>query len=460
MTSRQEQLEKRVAALLAVQDIAQELTSELNPERLLNKILNAAVTVLDASDGSLLLWAPSDELVFAVTENPSLLGRRIPADKGIAGWVFTTCEPLIIADVAQDKRFYQEVLSDFHTYSLIAVPLMTPTEKMGVIEVVNKKSGEQFDDQDRDLLMALAAQAAIAFANARLYQDLEADRNRIIALEDQMHEKLARDLHDGPAQTLASMMMDIEFIQKLHEREPERVLEELNLLREAAGKALNQVRNAMFERRPIILETQGLKAALEYYVERLGLTEGLNIQLDIRNLDGRLTPRIEGACFAIIREAVGNIKKHAQAKSTLITVERRATDLLVAVRDDGKGFDRAKVEEGYDRRGSLGLLNMKERSEMLGARYEIESVPGRGTLVYLIVPLPASDVSPKSPSAPAACKPEVRPNGRTRRKRHTAPLVWPENQASAEQKRGERRKGTGPLEVLNGKPAEGDPEGR
>ena len=428
MTTEQEQLQKRLAALITVQDIAQELMSELDHIRLLNKILSAAIKVLNASAGSLLLWVPPDELEFAVSAEQSLVGQRIPAVKGIAGWVFTHEEPLIVGNVYEDERFFREVDPGFQTRSLIAVPLMTPTERIGVVEVINKQEGERFTEQDQDILSALSAQAATAIVNARLYQELQEEKDRIIATESEIHKKLARDLHDGPAQTLAAMIMDVDIVLKLYERDPARVPEELEKLRQAASKTLAQVRNTMFELRPVILETQGLVPALESYVQRLGSTEGMAIHLDIRSLPERLPSKVEGLCFSIIQEALSNVKKHAHAENTWVVVERRSKDLIVAVRDDGQGFDVTHVQEGYATRGSLGLLNMRERSEMLGARYSIESKLGRGTLVSLIVPLEV-EAQPELQEASSG-----------------------EQQSSAGgpvRRTGKRRKGTGPLNLLN-----------
>jgi signal transduction histidine kinase len=437
MTTELKRLQKRVSALMAVQNIAQELMSELDRWRLLNKILNAAVQVLNADTGSLLIWAPPDDLEFALSADPRVLGHRIPATQGIAGWVFTNEQPLIVGDVSQDSRWSQEVNPDFQTHSLVAVPLMTPTERIGVVEVLNKQSGQQFDEEDRDILSALAAQAAQAIVNARLYQELEEEKNRMIEIEDQMHKKMARDLHDGPAQGLAAMMMNIEFILRLYEHEPSKVPEELTQLRQTLSKTLAQVRNTMFELRPVILETQGLQAALKSYVERLLQTEGMNIHLDLVHMEERLPARIERLCFDIVREAVGNVNKHAHAKNTWIVVERRLHDLVVAVRDDGRGFDVAHIEQEYDSRGSLGLLNMRERSEVLGAKYAIESKPGRGTLVYLLVPMVEAEAptSADEPHEPAASDSDGR------RKRSTGPLPPEPN--------GKRKKGTGPLGLVN-----------
>lgn len=448
MTNNQAQVRRQLAALQTVQAIAQELISELDTKKLLNKILSSAIKVLDATQGSLLLWdEKTDELVFVVTQTPELLNYRMPSTKGIAGWVFTNCEPVISSDVTQDSRFNPEVDRNtaFVTRSLLTVPLMNATEKIGVLQVINKRSGEQFDELDRDILMALAAQATTSIINARLYQELEAEKNRIITIEDQERKKLARDLHDGPAQTLAAMIMDIDFINKLYQHDPQRVPTELEKLRETAQRTLAQIRNTMFELRPLVLETQGLKAALETYTERLINVDGLNVHLDIRNLgDERLPSKVEELCFAIIREAVVNIKKHAQAQDVWIIVEKRSKDLVVAVRDNGRGFDVQATRKSYGNRGSLGLLNMSERAELLGAKYDISSAPGRGTLVSLIVPL-QTETGHARGAQPVLKKPITEAVETVVRRKGTGPLVWPDDLPNGHNDSQARKKGTGPL---------------
>jgi len=421
-------LQKRIAALVAVQDIAQELMSEFDHMRLLHKILQAAVQVLDAETGSLLIWVPPDHLEFAVSDEMRIVGQRIAADQGIAGWVFNHEQPLMVSEHDRDQRWYREMVSGFHTRSLIAVPLMTASERIGVIEVLNKRSGESFSEQDQDVLTALSAQAATAIVNARLYQELENEKNRLIAIQDQTHRKLARDLHDGPAQSLASIMMDIEVIDRLIEEEPERASRELIQLREKARHTLDQVRTTMFVLRPVVLETQGLEAALRAYVERIRGIEGLNVHLEVRALFERLPARVEEVCFAIVHEAVGNVIKHARAQNVWIVVERRDTDLVLAVRDDGDGFDVAQTQVGYDLSASLGMLNMKERAEMLNARYVVQSKPGRGTLIYLIIPLSESVARPRTEAARTAGLPASLPatvrSFAGRRRKGTGPLRW------------------------------------
>jgi signal transduction histidine kinase len=386
--------QERVAALTVLQDVARDLTSELDLNKLLRKILRSAVRVLKASDGSLLLWDDAtNELVFAVTEGgvgKALEGQRMPADRGIAGWVLTHHQPEIVHEVGSDDRFYRTIDESLghHTSSLVAVPMITKGQIIGVLEVLNKKSGERFDENDGNILYALAGQAAIAIMNARLYQEVRDEKDRIIALEEDVRKELARDFHDGPAQTMSAMIMAIELIETVPEPLPESAVSGLAELKTMATKTLHQVRNVIFELRPVILKTQGLEPALRSYVERLREADEMNVHLKIEGLKDRLPARLEEICFSIIQEAINNVKRHADEKNVWLTAIRRGDELQVVVKDDGEGFDLAEVERSYDREGKLGLLNMRERAEMIGGRLSIESAPGKGTTVTLDVPLP------------------------------------------------------------------------
>ena len=385
--------QERIAALTVLQNVARNLTSELDLNKLLREIVRSAVRVLKASDGSLLLWdEATNELVFAVTEGgveEALEGRRMPADKGIAGWVLTHRQPDIVHEVRSDERFYRAIDESlgYHTSSLVAVPMITKGQSIGVLEVLNKESGERFDENDRDILYALAGQAAIAIMNARLYQEIHEEKDRIIALEEDVRKELARDFHDGPAQTLAAMIMGIELLEALPEQIPESAAKGLAELRTMATKTLHQVRNMIFELRPVILKTQGLEPALRSYVERLREAEDVNIHLKVEGLEKRLPARLEEICFSIIQEAINNVKRHANEENVWLTAIRRGDEFQVVVKDDGEGFDLAEVERSYDKRGKLGLLNMQERAEMIEGRLSIESALGKGTTITLNVPL-------------------------------------------------------------------------
>jgi signal transduction histidine kinase len=385
-------LSERTMALQVLQEMTLKLTSELNLETLLNNILNSAIKVVGAVAGSLLLLdRRADELIFKVViggGGEALEHQRMPKDKGIAGWVLKTQKPLIVDDVGQDPHFYKGFQSgDFRTANIICVPLITRSDTIGVLQVLNKLSGERFNQDDLDLLMTFAAQSATAIENARLVQALREEKERIVALEEDVRKRLARDLHDGPTQLLAAIRMGLEFSRKLLVRKPDQVDKELAELLLLTDRALKQVRTLLFDLRPAVLETQGLVPALEFYARQVQDTEGFSVSLDIGGFDQRLASRAEKEIFSVVQEALGNVKKHAHARHVWITLSEKDGWLTVSVRDDGQGFDTAKVDPTKGREGSLGMINMHERVQMLGGELVITSTPSRGTIITFSVPL-------------------------------------------------------------------------
>ena len=397
---------ERISTLVALQDLARSLALELNLDPLLKTILRVAVQVVDACAGSLLLLDPiTEELVFEVIEGgggEALEKRRIRRDQGIAGWVATHCEPVIVEDVAKDERFYPEIdrVSSFKTNSLLCVALMVKGEVIGVIQVLNKKSGKPFDKYDLDTLNIFAFQSAAAIENARLYENLREERDRLVAVEEDVRRRLARDLHDSLAQLLAAALMNVRFIREGFARQVTVSDADLAVLERVLSKALYQVRTMLFDLRPVILETQGLVAALESSAKRFR-QEGIGkLHLSVDKKLGRLPPKTETAVFSIVREALNNVRRHAQAKNIWLKLVREGDSLLVTVDDDGQGFDLSAVEQFYGERGSIGLLNMRERAEMVRGTLSIESTVGRGTRVVLAVPMYSREVQDaREPSA-------------------------------------------------------------
>lgn len=382
-----------LAALQAVQTIAQQLSSGLDLDVLVQRVLQAGLQVMQAGGGTLFLHdASTDELVFEVIEGDGkgqLEGKRLSPTSGIAGWSFTHGETLIVNDVSQDPRFNAsfDKSSGYHTHALIAAPLIVAGKTIGVLELLNKRSGEPFNNDDAGLLAVLAAQSAVAIENARLYRHLWNERNRILAVEEEVRRELAREIHDGPAQLLSAMVMNVRFAQALlADGSTAMVQDELTGLEDLATRALVQVRGLLFSQRPVVLETQGLFPALEMFVKRLQDARELNVGLEVGCAPVHLPGRGDQTVFSIVQEAVGNAKKHAPGARVSISVQRDGDRLVVVVADDGPGFDVAAVRSTYDKRGSLGLLNMSERAEQLGGSVDIQSTAGQGTRVTLSVP--------------------------------------------------------------------------
>jgi len=170
-------LRSSIRALSALQDIVQRMTPDSNLIGLLDDLLAAALAVVDASDGSLLLLdEDTEELVFAVVRGSArnqLTGFRLPPGKGIAGWVADTRKPLVLHDVRNDSRFYPQVdeTFGFQTQTLACVPLLDGDRILGVIEAINKVPGRPFTPEDNDLLMVLAQLASSAITRAEEFSE-------------------------------------------------------------------------------------------------------------------------------------------------------------------------------------------------------------------------------------------------------------------------------------------------
>jgi len=384
------------------------MVSTLDLNQLLVHTTGLATSILNAAAASLMLVDElHHELIFEVAlgeKGALLLHTRMPIDKGVAGAVATSGKPLIVNEAARDARhaWQFDVQTGFLTRSIICVPMQIKGMTIGVLEVLNKYSGEGFDHEDEQLLMTIAGQAAIAIENARLYQSLREERDRTIKAQEDARRELARNLHDGTVQLLAAISMNIDHLERLIRLKPQEALAEVESLRALSRQATRQARLMLFELRPVILETRGLVAAMSAYVEQLASGESYVVHLDADTLPGRLSPKIERTAFLILQEAINNVKRHAKAKNVWVRLKLEPAALRLEIEDDGVGFRLADLEGAYDERGSLGLLNMRERAEMVEGKLSIESLSEgreRGTRVTLAIPL-AAQMWEQAPAIP------------------------------------------------------------
>jgi signal transduction histidine kinase len=395
-------LERRIEELAVLNEMSTSLSSTLDLDRVLTLIMERINAVLKVEAGSLLLIDDeTDELVFQIALGEKAEGVkpfRLPMGVGIAGHVAQSGKPLMISDAQKDRRHFREVdiTTDFLTRSILCVPMIFKGKVTGVIEIMNKLEGD-FTESDLTLLNSIATYAAIAIENARLHQSVLSERDRVVVAQEEVQKKLARDLHDGPTQLVAGMLMRLDFVEKALTRDPALVEEEIAKLMELGQRASHQMRTLLFELRPLVLETQGLVPALETFLTRRQKEEpGINLHLRIRTDEGdnQLTRRDlkdEAAIFAIVQEAVNNALKHAQADNIWVRLAEQAGELMVMVQDDGVGFDTAAMENGYEQRGSLGMVNVRERAELIGGRLTLRSAPGQGTEVMIRVPWEPTD---------------------------------------------------------------------
>jgi len=246
---------------------------------------------------------------------------------------------------------------------------------------------DAFDLVRCHFLIAFSGQATIALQNARLFQNLRDEQDRIINQQEEIRRQIARELHDGPTQTIASLAMRLNYARALIEKAPDKTAKELAELEDMARRTTKEIRTMLFTLRPVVLETQGLAAALRQYAVRLQEADGLILNVHDSQFIGTLPDDMAGVIFSVLEEAINNAKKHAQAQQVTVRLQTQDDTFLAEVQDDGIGFDLDVVEQTYDQRGSLGLINMRERAALIDGNLLIESVPGQGTTVTMIAPL-------------------------------------------------------------------------
>jgi signal transduction histidine kinase len=390
--------QRRAKEMVMLNDVARTLSSTLHLDEVLTRIMEQVDGLLNVEAGSLLLADnETGNLVFQIAlgdKADQVKPFQVPKGQGIVGEVALTGKPLIVADTKRDIRHFKELDQeiDFYTRNILCVPLILHHEVIGVLEVMNKREGD-FTQQDLELLNAVASYAAIAIDNARLHESVLAERDRVIEVEEEARKDLARDLHDGPTQLVASMMMSLDFCKKALERDPSLLPKEFDRMHQLAERASHQLRTALFELRPLVLETKGLSAALQTFLERrqkdIGETPILSFKLETDNPDGEVSRqdgKVEATIFAIVQEAVNNAIKHAQAREIVVEVKETPTALYTLIKDNGQGFDVDKVMSNYEQRGSLGMINLRERAELIGGELAMKSVPGHGTRITIYVP--------------------------------------------------------------------------
>jgi signal transduction histidine kinase len=387
--------QRRLHQISLFYDVGQALVTTFDITNLLSETMELATKVIDAGAASILLIDETrDELVFKVSHGsrgPMLRQQRIPMEEGIGGWVARTGKPVIANNARSDARFSHrvDVRTGFLTQSIAAVPLTIKGRTIGVLEVLNKYSGSGFNQEDIQLMSYIATQAAIAIENARLYENLREEREQIVRTQEDFRRELIRNLQDGPFHLLSAIGMGLDHLERLSANpNPEVLRNEISALRNLVHQAARDAKTTLFELHPFILESQGLVAALEQYVNQLRLADGFTIHFKAAEAI-TCEPKIAGAIFSIVQEAINNTKRHANADNIWISLELRRAQLIVSVRDDGQGFELNTLNSEANKRMTFGLQNMRERAALIEAELQIESrpkAPNRGTVIRLILP--------------------------------------------------------------------------
>ena len=400
LDSEEKQRAIQTERMRAIYELTSAISSTLSYKRVLESALDMSAAALHPNPNEQSINDPLVSLVMLFNGGKLHIGsaRRLTssdmrvtfdAAEGVLKKALDEGEPIILKDIGYDPELGRVIGLRICT-SGYCFPLRSGFNVYGVLLFAHP-SADYFNSDRCDLLDIIGRQSVIAIQNARLYQDLVEEKERMVEVHEEARKKLARDLHDGPTQSVAAIAMRLNIIRRMMTKDINMAGEELTKLEELAHRTTKEIRHMLFTLRPLILESQGLTAAVQAMADKMQETYN---QKMIVSIEERVTTQLEmgkqGVIFYIIEEAVNNARKHAAAESITVKLRQMEAGIaLLEIIDNGVGFDIKAMSQSYDKRAnsSLGMVNLRERAELVNGLLQMDSTAGRGTKVQVYIPL-------------------------------------------------------------------------
>ena len=387
----------------AIQVIGRALASDLDYQRIVSNVADFAYRLVGAQFVCVAVpeeeglrpvaVAGHDEGYLAATHLADALaeGKGLsPLSRAVRGKT-----PIVVPDIQQEPTApWREEAEARGLQAMVALPMLSHDRVMGVLAAYARRP-DFFEPEDVAMLMALASQAAVAIQNARLFAELEAQREalrqvslRLVNAQEEERRRLSRELHDELGQALTALKINLDVARRaLPDDTPPRLRHSVYEASTLAVQTLERARSLSLELRPAMLDDLGLVSALRWEVDRYEQRTGQSVHFEADLADTVLSPELEITLYRIITEALTNVARHAQAQHIRVYLRVENRQVVAGVEDDGVGFDAAGWFNSPAERQSLGLVSMRERAGLLGGRLEVISEPGRGTKVRVQLPI-------------------------------------------------------------------------
>ncbi|HEY8731576.1 MAG TPA: GAF domain-containing sensor histidine kinase [Candidatus Limnocylindria bacterium] len=366
--------------LRALNEAGLALSAELDTETLLHKIAELARVVGDAKYAALGTFDEQGQVKGFYTAGISEAVRdgigAPPVGKGILGLLPREGRPLRLRDIHRHPASVGFPPNHPPMTTFLGVPIRWRGDSLGNLYLTEKEGGGEFMVEDEEALLALAAQAAIAIENARLY----AQTSRLSALEER--HRIGMDLHDGVIQSLYGLGLLIEDASAQVDLTPQDAKTQLGRAVDRLNAAIADLRNYVLDLRPIRGSDRPLRESLPTLAAQTGTNALLSVDVTVEpDAEASLDQAGREAVFYVAADALGNIARHARARHASLSLRRDKNAVLLEVVDDGVGYDTKSSVRG------LGLRNMRERAFNAGARLDVISTPGAGTRLHLRIPV-------------------------------------------------------------------------
>jgi signal transduction histidine kinase len=351
--------------MVAFREVDHAMRADLNLAQMLDRLLTEMVNSCEAEGGAIFLW-DSDR-------------------NQIEPWVSLrwTGQVEWVRRVIDDARAQMFTIIEPTPQSVIGAPMMLGSHVEGAIVLMRPQPSGGFSARHVDSLSTLTSTATLIIRNVQLYA-----RSEETAIVEE-RTRIAREIHDGLAQDLSYLVFKIGAAQKLATQGKERDLrKELDEISSQLRRDIRDLRHTIFALRPLDIETEGFLPALTKFVKEFGQASEVELQLNVRGDASHLPSKLETALFRLTQETLNNIRKHAKATHAWVELELDHPHMVALnVRDDGNGFDLEQASRAARGRGSVGLVQMRERAERAGGLFAIETAPGKGTRIRVELPV-------------------------------------------------------------------------
>ncbi|MEP7356217.1 MAG: GAF domain-containing sensor histidine kinase [Anaerolineales bacterium] len=372
--------------LLALREAALAISTNLSLAETLKRIVSAAATLADARYAALGVPDESGAYLaeFITTGLSAEAEARIshrPRGHGILGVILREGQSLRLRDLHEHPRSYGFPPNHPPMTSFLGVPITRKGDRLGNLYLTDKRSAEEFTDDDQHLIELLAVHAGVAIENARLYARVQ----HLSVVEER--QRIGMDLHDGIIQSIYAVGLTLEYVDaQIGDGELQAAQERLRGAMGALNNTIRDIRAYILDLRPRRFQGDNLVTSLEALLAEFKANTLMMVTFVAdAQADASLTPEARLVLFHIAQEALSNVVKHSRASRIDVRLAREDSGVVLSLSDNGRGF----VETEAEQRMGHGLVNMRDRAHSVAGSLALRPVAAGGTEVLVTIPAPA-----------------------------------------------------------------------
>jgi signal transduction histidine kinase len=301
-------------------------------------------------------------------------------------------QPVIVTPQNIKKYIPLKIIKDFNYSSMIIAPIMKKDKALGIMQVDRPYGLKVFDQEETEIISAIARVTAITIENAKLIDMLGSKElllhklvNKIITAQEDEKKRFALDLHDGIIQSLIGIWYRLQRITRNSNKAPEEWYEEISELTAVLGEQIEDTRHIIYDLRPVILDNFGLVPAIQSYSKKMQEQHDLLIQLTLGKENVRFPSKIEITLYRIYQEVITNVIKHSGATKVQVEFSFNDSEVKLSIIDNGSGLSDLTQQQCQTGK-HLGLASIRERTLLLNGTCKIDSKLGKGTRVQVVIP--------------------------------------------------------------------------